>query len=408
MSATDTMIRRLEAEVAERDQLMQGLVAGAEEGNRDLSDQELEIMTRAKERVGAINGQLNQLRDASRVTHDSRERIREVDTHITNVRSRNTVGKVEYRSAGQYINDLWFAHQGNQHGARDRLEVFDVETRAAAHQTTADNSGLIPRQIMGPVIDYVDTARPVVSALVPRDLPSGSWSRPRVTQHTQVTAQSAEKAELSSRKMLISAVNVNPVTYGGYVNVSRQNIDFSNPQIMDIIVNDMAGQYAIETEAALADYLNLDANNGVAVTYPATPNAAQFSGSLWSAAAAAFTAMQGQGRLILAVAPNMLGLVGPLFAPVNPQNAQSTGFSAGQFGTGAMGAISGITVVMSAGMDPGTALVINSAAVEVYEDRIGSLQATEPSVLGIQVAYAGYFVPIVLNTAGIVPLTQAI
>ena len=34
---------------------------------------------------------------------------------------------------------------------------------------------------------------------------------------------------------------------------------------------------------------------------------------------------------------------------------------------------------------------MSSAAVEVYEDRIGSLQVVEPSVLGVQVAYAGYY-----------------
>ena len=36
-------------------------------------------------------------------------------------------------------------------------------------------------------------------------------------------------------------------------------------------------------------------------------------------------------------------------------------------------------------------LVLSTAAAEVYEDRIGALQVVEPSVLGVQVAYAGYF-----------------
>ena len=42
------------------------------------------------------------------------------------------------------------------------------------------------------------------------------------------------------------------VTYGGYVNVSRQNIDWSVPSIMDIVINDLAAQYAIKTESVTA------------------------------------------------------------------------------------------------------------------------------------------------------------
>ena len=87
----------------------------------------------------------------------------------------------------------------------------------------------------------------------------------------------------------------------------------------------------------------------------------------------------------------MLGLWAPLFAPVNPQNAQSPGFEAANFGTGLMGSISGVPVYMDAGLAAGAMLLISSSALEVYEDRIGSLQVVEPSVLGVQVAYAGYF-----------------
>ena len=37
----------------------------------------------------------------------------------------------------------------------------------------------------------------------------------------------------------------------------------------------------------------------------------------------------------------------------------------------------------------------------MYEDRIGSLQVVEPSVLGVQVAYAGYFTWLVVETTGL-------
>jgi hypothetical protein len=119
-----------------------------------------------------------------------------------------------------------------------------------------------------------------------------------------------------------------------------------------------------------------------------------------------YTATKGQGRLIAACSPDVLSIVGPLFAPVNPVDAQSTGFTAGTFGQGVMGAVSGIPVAVTSGFAAAKSLMIlSTAAAEAYEDRIGSLQVVEPSVLGIQVAYAGYFTPLIIEPAGIIKVT---
>ena len=258
---------------------------------------------------------------------------------------------------------------------------------------------------MGPVVNFVDESRPLVTALGPRNLPSGAWSRPHVTQHTNVEPQSAEKAELTSQKMIIEKIPVAADTYGGYVNVSRQLIDWTVPQVMDIVIQDLAGQYAIETEEATASALLTAATAG-ATGLGTTPTAEEVAAAYWSAAGAIYTATKGAGRLFSVVAPNMLSLVGPLFAPVNPQNAQSPGFTAGGFGTGAVGSISGIPVYVSAAITAGNGLILSSAAAEVYEDRIGALQVVEPSVLGVQVAYAGHFTPLALEDAAIIKITQ--
>jgi hypothetical protein len=85
------------------------------------------------------------------------------------------------------------------------------------------------------------------------------------------------------------------------------------------------------------------------------------------------------GRVFLAVPPDQIGNWGVVFAPVNPQNSQSTGFSAGDFGQGILGYISGIPVIVSSGITAGTVgIVASTAAVEVYEQRVGTLQVTEP------------------------------
>jgi hypothetical protein len=169
-------------------------------------------------------------------------------------------------------------------------------------------------------------------------------------------------------------------------------------------VNDLASQYAIQTEAVLGTLIQTQANNVEVAGAAGSETAATLAAALWTATANVYTAVKGAGRLALIVPPSRLGLWGQLFAPVNPQNAQSTGFQAGDFGSGVIGNISGVPVICSPGY-PTVAnhlgSVVSTAAIEVYEQRVGALQVTEPSVLGVQVAYAGYFTPMLIETAGV-------
>ena len=410
MSTThsDAMIERLEREIEERSAFIEGVIANAQDGDRDLTDNEKELTTQARGRLENLDDQLKHLYDSRSRTTQARQRAADVHREFDRLRNQVDNGPVEYRSTGQYLVDYIAAQTGSK-SAMERLEVF---TRAAAHQKTSDNLGVIPDPIIGDVLNFIDAARPLVNALGPRDMPSATWYRPKVTARTLVGVQGSagaaadEKSELSSQKMTISRLTGNAVTYGGYVNVSRQNIDFSSPQMMDVIVNDLAANYAIQTEAALGAALIAGSNNvELGTASGGTPTAAELTTALWSAAANIYTATKGQGRIILAVQPAKLGNWGSLFAPVNPQNAQSTGFNASDFGQGLVGSVSGIPVYVSAGLSTAPAttfgIVMSTSAVEVYEQRIGQLQATEPSVLGVQVAYAGYFTPMTVEAGGV-------
>jgi HK97 family phage major capsid protein len=405
--ANDAMIRRLEKELEERNSFVQGLIANVQDGERDLNDTEKTSLTEAKNRMGALKEQIDQLEDTARVASEIALRAKQVDQAITIARRSGDARPVEYRSAGEYLVDL-VASRGGSRDAKERLEIYE---RAAAHQKTGDNLGIVPDPIVGDVINFIDAARPIVSFIGTMPLTTATWHRPRVTQQPAVAAQGAagaaadEKVELTSQKMLITRLTGNAVTYGGYVNVSRQNIDFSSPQALDLVINGLAAQYAIETEAATA--AELAATGTTAVGYGVTPTADLVAAAVWEAAGVAYTAVRGQGRLVIALAPDVLSVFGPLFSPVNPRDAQSTGMEAGRFGQGVMGNISGIPVLMSAGLATGEAFLFSTAALEAFEQRVGSLQAVEPSVLGTQVAYAGYFTPLTIEDGGIVPLTAA-
>ena len=405
---TDAMIARLEGELEERTAFLEGLVAGAQDAGRDLTASEKEMSGKARERVNELDDQLKMLQETRQSSQRARQRAVDLQQEYAKMRREVDTGPVEYRSAGHYLTDYIGAQTGSK-SAMERLEVFN---RAAAHQKTSDNLGVIPDPIIGNVLNFIDASRPMVNALGPQNMPSATWYRPKVTARTLVGVQGSagaaadEKAELSSQKMTIARLTGNAVTYGGYVNVSRQDMDFSSPQMMDAVINDLAAQYAVQTEAALGVALIAGTNNVELTTASGgVATAVELTAALWTAVANVYAATKGQGRPILVIQPARLGSWGSLFAPVNPQNAQSTGFQAADFGQGLIGSVSGIPAYCSSGLvsAPATTygIVMSTAAVEVYEQRVGALQATEPSVLGVQVAYAGYFTPMTVEAGGI-------
>ena len=406
MLAGDEMIARLDTELREKESLVRSIFERANAGTRDINDEESAMVVEARSRMEQIQKQMEQIGEVNRIAYETRSKGRQIDDAISTMKGK-PVGEVEYRSAGAYILDMWNSANGSRE-ASDRLDVFH---RTAAHQKTSDLLGVIPDPIVGPVIDFIDAARPLISYLGTLPLTSQTFYRPVVTQHPTVGLQGTnglaadEKTELDSQKMVVERKTVTAKTLGGYVNVSRQSIDFSNPSALDLVVNGLGQQYAIETEAIVG--AALASTNTAAVSYGAVATADLVGAAIWEAAGSVYTALRGQGRLFIAIAPDVLGTFGPLFAPVNPRDAQSMGFEAGRFAQGVMGNISGIPVLMSAGIGSGEAYLASTAAVEAFEQRVGTLQVVEPSVFGVQVAYAGYFSTLVVNDDGIVPLVSS-
>jgi HK97 family phage major capsid protein len=398
MPATDDMISRLAGEIEEQQTFQDKLLDEAQKAGRDLTDNEMELFTRSRDVMQQKSVQLEPMLQTAQIAAQSREMLGEISLRSPAERP----AEVEYRTAGAYILDYWKASLGAEEAVK-RLTTYN---RAAAHQTTADNPGLLPTPIVAPVVNFIDQARPLTTWLGPRNVPSNQWTRPRVTQHTNVAEQPVgEKNELVSQKMTITKTAVTARTYGGYVNVSRQDIDWTTPNILDLIIEDLSGKYGTVTEAALGSAVRAAAPTTETIpTGP--PTVAALNAALWEAAGLIFTATGGQGRLAMFLPPDQLGVWAPLFAPINPTNAISPGFEAANFSSGAMGQISGIPVYMTAGLAAGSSVVVSSSAVEVYEDRGGSLQVIEPSVLGVQVAYFGYYTWLVVEPTGLAEIVK--
>lgn len=393
--ASDQMLNDLTAEIEERRAFQNGLADDALASGRDLTAQEMEVYQRANDRINELEAQRAPLVEARNIAKVSQARTAEIQSQT----SREAGGPVEYRSAGAYIADMYYGQLGDR-DAQGRLDMFH---RAAAHQTTVDNPGLLPESIVQPVVNFIEVSRPICATLGPQDLGPGAWSYARVTQHTQVAKQVGEKTELASRKMTVTKTPLGADTFGGYVNVSKQDINRSSPAILDMIVNDLAQQYGIETENEAAGVLYTAAASAP-TPIPASPTGADIATALYGAAGAVFAATKGQGTTVVAVSPDMLGLIAPIFPGVNPTNAYSTGFSAANMGPGSQGSIAGLTVIMSAGLDAGQILVYSTAAAKAFEYKYGNLQVVEPSVWGVQVGYAGDFDAVVIEPAGVLKI----
>jgi len=411
MSGSDSMILRLEKELAEKTAFIEGIVSGAQDGDRDMTDNERELTTGARSRIQDVEQQLELLYENRTRTMAARERADQVGREMARLRTEVDNGPVEYVSPGHYLMDTWKAHL-NDRSAQERLQVFE---RAAAHQKTTDNLGIVPDPIVGNVVNFIDGSRPLVTMLGTAPMTAATWYRPKVTQHTTVAKQGAaggaadEKTELTSQKMTITRLTGTAVTYGGYVNVSRQDIDFSSPNALDTVVNDLSAVYAVQTEATVGALLaTLGATSELPGAAGTTKTVADLANSLLTGLATIYGIVKGVGRYFLAVSPDKVGVWAPLFAPVNV-NPVAPGLDLPTFGNGIFGYPLGIPLVVSAGLPAGTIGILTAtSAVECFEQRVGQLQAVEPSVLGVQVAYAGYFTPVTIESTAAVRFVDAV
>ena len=215
-----------------------------------------------------------------------------------------------------------------------------------------------------------------------------------------------EKNELVSQKMTIAKQTVTATTYGGYVNVSPPGHRLVDSGDHGHVINDLAGVYAQKTEAALCAAVMAAAPTTETIPTGAPTTAAAQRRAV-GGGRAHFTATAGQGRLAMFVSARTCSGCGRRCSPPSTRRTPSSpGFKAADFSTGAMGQICGIPVYMSAGLAAASTVVVSSSAVEVYEDRIGSLSVVEPCVLGVQVAYAGYFASLIVETTGLAKIIK--
>jgi HK97 family phage prohead protease len=136
---------------------------------------------------------------------------------------------------------------------------------AAGDVLTTDTPGLLPVPVLLPLVQDLNFLRPTVDALGARAYPDGGRSktfiRPTITTHTSVAAQSSELSAASATTMVIASNSVSKTTLAGQVTLSIQDIDFTSGPAMQLILNDLMGEYMIASDNLAADNLLAAANS---------------------------------------------------------------------------------------------------------------------------------------------------
>jgi hypothetical protein len=312
---------------------------------------------------------------------------------------------VTYDTPGAYLVDFLTRSNLNPEPNPEAGRRFEAYLKRA-NQTTAQNPGLLPVPILGPVFTTQVNRRPAIEAATLRPLPSGgkTFQRPKIGQYTLAGPQSAEKSELPSQPMLINPLTVTKSTYGGYVNLSWQDRDWTDPAIMDLLVADLAASYAQATDAAFVTYFVGTVTQTEAL---ATPDSAGLMGAIYAATGTIYGNTNAMPDTLW-VAPDVWGALGsmvdttgrPMFPTVNPVNSLGS-LAPTQVG----GSVAGLKLVMDKNLASGTAIIGDSRFVEVYETVGGQVSAIEPSILGTTVAFYGYIAWLTLEPNAFVKIT---
>jgi len=166
-------------------------------------------------------------------------------------------------SAGEWMAAF---HQGGETFAKVNASVTEWRSEnqstyeaAAGDVATTNTPGLLPVPVAGTLVQNINFVRPVVNRLGARAYPDNgrtkTFVRPTITTHTTAAAQAAEFDAVSATTMVIASNTVSKTTVAGQVSLSMQDIDFTSPAAMELIMSDLMGELMYKTDDIAADAL---------------------------------------------------------------------------------------------------------------------------------------------------------
>jgi uncharacterized protein len=310
-------------------------------------------------------------------------------------------------SAGEWIS-------AQMHGGAVAAE-FNARLRAAAPDvTTADLDGILPLPILAPIYSGIQGLRPVVDAIGARQMPQSGkvFIVPKITTHTSIGGPETQNTTITAGQFVVDDIQITKDIYGGYVEVSEASIDWTSPEVLQGLLEDMGKKYALATDNAAADALLAGTSQTTGNVDPADP--ADWIQKVYACA----NTILANGYYMpdhLFVSPDVFAQLGtlsddqgrPLFPQVGPMNA---------FGTMNAGSreavVFGLRLVVDTNFAAKTTIVGAAAtgAFRCYEQQKGAIVAdigAGASTLSRTIAFRGYFAPKMIDANQFMKIPQA-
>ena len=299
--------------------------------------------------------------------------------------------------------------------ARDNQTAIQA---AAGDIATTDTPGLLPVPVLGPLVQNLNFIRPVVNALGARSMPSSggnTFVRPTITTHTSAATQSTQNTAVSATTMVIASNTVTKSTIAGQVTLSVQDIDFTDPAALNLILNDLMGEYMLATEGSAATALLAAATTSGVWDL----SVADLMTSIYDAAYDISNTTNFFPTHMF-VSPDTWAKLGQLVDSTNRPVFPAIGSSLGGYNTlGAGDATSwsgmnplGLQLVVSNKLAAKTMIITKCGtglgdAFEFYEQQRGLMSIEAPATLGRTFSYYGYVANFAAIGSMIRKITQA-
>ena len=274
---------------------------------------------------------------------------------------------------------------------------------------TESNPGALPEIVVQPAYNNFRGLRPVIDAIGTKAMPAGGqiFVRPSVTTHVSQGVQSAQNAALTAGTLQVTRNTCTKNTYGGYVTISEQDLDWTDPAILSLVLDDMGRVYANTTDNVAADALLAGCSQSAVLTDPTSP--AEWISDIYDAASTILTNSNGNLPTHLFLSPNMWAACGklvdttgrPLFSAVGPMNAYGSQTPAITEGIVAFG----LRVVVDRNFAADTVIVGDASGFEIFESMKGAISIDVPSTLSRTIAWRGYLATLMIDATKFVKLT---
>ena len=282
---------------------------------------------------------------------------------------------------------------------------------AAPNVTSTDTPGILPVPIISPIYNnFVANYRPLITAMGVRQMPASGkvFIRPKVTTHTTIGASNGELVALDQGTFVVDDIQITKALYGGYVNLSEESMDFTSPEVLGALIDDMARIYANATDIAACTTFAAGVSQTEVFANASDP--ADWVSFIYNSAEQILTNSNGNLPNVLVMSPNFYALLGqlvdssgrPLFPNVGPQNA---------FGTTAASNFNGNAFGLNLVVDRNLASQVyvgDSTGFECWEQQRGAVSVElADGALGRVIKFRGYFSSVMIDATKFVKRVPA-